>query len=218
MLDAHFAVLLQFLLLGLNCCGGIPQQGGAPPAVVVPYGATQPWRASLGWHCPMPVASARAPAKPYWHAGSHAEPAARSPAGARSKLYNPRHPERTVLYRAVAAHFETWLALANAGQFDGQGDHHTPPAYVEQAFRKYLECGVFAHGFARVWCEDGAHDYLVAFACKGRGVCPSCNARRMAQTAGRTWWTMFYPTCRCASGCCLSRSGCVTSCSATGRR
>ena len=30
---------------------------------------------------------------------------------------------------------------ASAGQFDGQGDHHTPPAYVEKAFRKYLECG-----------------------------------------------------------------------------
>ena len=32
-------------------------------------------------------------------------------------------------------------------------------------------------------CEDCPHDYLVAFACKGRGVCPSCNARRMDQTA-----------------------------------
>ena len=55
--------------------------------------------------------------------------------------------------------------------------------YVEQAFRKYLECGILAHGFARVWCEDCAHDYLVAFSCKGRAVCPSCNARRMEQTA-----------------------------------
>ncbi len=36
---------------------------------------------------------------------------------------------------------------------------------------------------ARVWCEDCAHDYLVAFSCKGRAVCPSCNARRMEQTA-----------------------------------
>ena len=29
-----------------------------------------------------------------------------------------------------------------------------------------------AHGFARLWCEDCAHDYLVAFSCKGRAVCP----------------------------------------------
>jgi len=29
---------------------------------------------------------------------------------------------------------------------DGPGDHHTPRPYVRQAFRKYLECGIFAHG------------------------------------------------------------------------
>ena len=100
-----------------------------------------------------------------------------------TKAYNPRHPERTLLYRTVAEHFETWLELASAGQFDGQGDHHTPPAYVEKAFRKYLECGIFAHGFARVRCDDCGSDFLVAFSCKGRGVCPSCNTRRMAEAA-----------------------------------
>ena len=71
----------------------------------------------------------------------------------------------------------------NAGQFDGQGDHHTPKPYVRQAFRKYLECGIFAHGFARAWCDDCGHDYFVAYSCKGRGVCPSCNTRRMVETA-----------------------------------
>ncbi len=65
------------------------------------------------------------------------------------KLYNPRHPERTLLYQTVAEHYETWLELASAGQFDGQGDHHTPKPFVRKAFAKYLECGIFAHGFAR---------------------------------------------------------------------
>ena len=51
-------------------------------------------------------------------------------------LQPPRHLERTLLYRTVAEHFETWLELSSAGQFDGQGDHHTPSAYVRQAFRK----------------------------------------------------------------------------------
>ena len=99
------------------------------------------------------------------------------------KLYNPRHPERTLLYQTVAEHYETWLELASAGQFDGQGDHHSPKPYVCQAFAKYLECGIFAHGFARARCEDCGYDFLVAFSCKGRGVCPSCNTRRMAETA-----------------------------------
>ena len=95
------------------------------------------------------------------------------------KLYNPRHPERTLPYQTIAAHFETWFELASAGQ----GDHHTPKPYVRQAFRKYLECGIFARGFARAWCDDCGHDYFVAYSCKGRGVCPSCNTRRMVETA-----------------------------------
>lgn len=114
---------------------------------------------------------------------SHQYPGPRTPVAANPKPYNPRHPEQTLLYRTVAENFETWLELASAGQFDGQGDHHTPPAYVEQAFRKYLECGIFAHGLARARCEDCGHDFFVAFSCKGRGVCPSCNTRRMAETA-----------------------------------
>jgi hypothetical protein len=99
------------------------------------------------------------------------------------KLYNPRHPERTLLYQTVAEHYETWLELASAGQFDGQGDHHTPKPFVRKAFAKYLECGIFAHGFARARCGDCGHDYFVAFSCKGRGVCPSCTTRRMVETA-----------------------------------
>lgn len=105
------------------------------------------------------------------------------PTISKSKLYNPRHPERTLLYQTVADHYETWLDLASAGQFDGLGDYRTPKPYVRQAFAKYLECGIFAHGFARARCGDCGHDFLVAFSCKGRDVCPSCNTRRMAQTA-----------------------------------
>ena len=32
-------------------------------------------------------------------------------------------------------------------------------------------------------CDDCGHDYFVAYSCKGRGVCPSCNTRRMVETA-----------------------------------
>ncbi len=105
------------------------------------------------------------------------------PVTAKPKLYNPRHPERTLLYQTVAEHYETWLELASAGQFDGQGDHHTPKPFVRKAFAKYLECGIFAHGFARARCDDCGHNYFVAFSCKGRGVCPSCTTRRMVETA-----------------------------------
>ena len=42
---------------------------------------------------------------------------------------------------------------------------------------------ILAHGFLRLRCGGCGHDKLVAFSCKRRGLCPSCGARRMAQTA-----------------------------------
>jgi hypothetical protein len=43
--------------------------------------------------------------------------------------------------------------------------------------------GVLAHGFTRVRCESCKDKLLVAFSCKGRGVCPSCNAKQAHVTA-----------------------------------
>lgn len=94
-----------------------------------------------------------------------------------TRCYQRRRPERTLWYRTVQAHFETWLERASQHFGD------SPPAYVERAFRRYLECGILAHGFARAYCHECQHDFLIAFSCKGRGVCPSCNTRRMNETA-----------------------------------
>ena len=54
---------------------------------------------------------------------------------------------------------------------------------MKDEFDAFLECGILAHGFLRLRCGDCGHDKLVAFSCKRRGFCPSCGARRMAQTA-----------------------------------
>jgi hypothetical protein len=58
-----------------------------------------------------------------------------------------------------------------------------PSGFVKDEFDAFLECGILAHGFLRLRCGDCGHDKLVAFSCKRRGLCPSCGARRMAQTA-----------------------------------
>ena len=57
------------------------------------------------------------------------------------------------------------------------------PQFVKDEFDAFLKCGILAHGFLSLRCGDCAHDKLVAFSCKRRGFCPSCGARRMAQTA-----------------------------------
>jgi hypothetical protein len=95
----------------------------------------------------------------------------------RNRGHHRRQPDRTLLYRTVQTHLATWLAL----QEDGAGA--TAPAAIEREFRRYLECGILAHGFARARCGECGHDFLIAYSCKGRGVCPSCTTRRMVETA-----------------------------------
>ena len=57
------------------------------------------------------------------------------------------------------------------------------PKFVRREFDTFLGCGVLQYGFLRVRCQDCGDDRLVAFSCKGRGFCPSCTGRRMADTA-----------------------------------
>jgi hypothetical protein len=94
----------------------------------------------------------------------------------RGESYRPRRPEETVLYQVLAAHLETFLARQ-------QQDGRHVPRFVERELRKFLECGIAAHGFLRLRCDACGREKLVPFSCKGRAFCPSCCGRRMADTA-----------------------------------
>ena len=105
--------------------------------------------------------------------------------------YERRRPEETVLYQLVAEHLETFFAQVEAETGAGL------PEFVKEEFDAFpslgpltvfpcttpLECGILPLGFLRVRCEDCAHEKLVAYSCKRRGICPACGARRMAETA-----------------------------------
>jgi len=93
--------------------------------------------------------------------------------------YRRREPEGTVLHAAVREHLATFLVEAEERSPTGLG----MPRFVREEFERYLRCGILAHGFARVHCGACGHDLLVAFSCKNRGICPSCSARRMHDTA-----------------------------------
>jgi hypothetical protein len=90
--------------------------------------------------------------------------------------YQRRQPETTVLYRVVQQNLETFLASA-------QEQGRVVPRFVERELRACLECGILAHGFLRVRCDDCSRERLVPFSCKTRSLCPSCGTRRMADTA-----------------------------------
>ena len=103
--------------------------------------------------------------------------ARRSPLSAPAAEYVPRRPQDTVLHRLVREHYATFVAHTEA-------TYAAPlPRYVTDAFERYLACGDFSRGFVRCHCDACAHDVLVAFSCKQRGLCPSCGARRMCDEA-----------------------------------
>jgi hypothetical protein len=96
--------------------------------------------------------------------------------GVHAPPYVRHHPERTLLYQLFEAHYPAFRAHLAA-----QGT--ALPGYVEREFEDYLKCGRLEHGFLRIQCESFHAEHLVAFSCKQRGFCPSCEARRMAESA-----------------------------------
>jgi len=90
--------------------------------------------------------------------------------------YARHRPEETLLYQLVEQHYPAFLAAREAAG-------RPLPKYVQEEFEAYLKCGRLEHGFLRVQCAQCHAEKLVAFSCQGRGFCPSCGARRMAETA-----------------------------------
>ena len=99
-----------------------------------------------------------------------------TPATETAAAYLPRHPEESILYGVVAEQLETFLERQ-----DLRG--RLVPRFVERELRSYLDCGILANGFLRVHCDACRQDRVVPFSCKGRGFCPSCGGRHMADTA-----------------------------------
>ncbi|MBW2720219.1 MAG: transposase [Deltaproteobacteria bacterium] len=83
-----------------------------------------------------------------------------------------------MLHRVVREHLQTFL-----WDLDRHHEERGTPLFVKREFQRFVRCGVLAHGFARFRCTDCGTDRLVAFSCKGRGFCPSCGGRRMAERA-----------------------------------
>ncbi len=88
-----------------------------------------------------------------------------------------RHrPEQTLLYSIIDRHYSEFLTYMS--------DQGKPlPRHVQKEFDEFLKCGRMEHGLLRVQCNTCHKERLVAFSCKRRGFCPSCGARRMAESA-----------------------------------
>jgi hypothetical protein len=95
-----------------------------------------------------------------------------------ARVYRPRHPERTVLYRVLFHYFDRFLAEYE-GRFEKEYGFFRP--IVKEVVDRYLDCGNPRCGFARIRCPDCHAEHLLMFSCRTRGFCPSCHAKRLEE-------------------------------------
>jgi len=92
-------------------------------------------------------------------------------------VYRPRHPERTVVYRLFEEHFERYVREYEERYEPREGSLRK---VVPTAVEAYLACGRLEGGFARIRCPNCRAEHLLAFSCRTRNFCPSCQAKRSA--------------------------------------
>ena len=93
----------------------------------------------------------------------------------RQIAFTRHRPEQTPLYRVIY-HYRDELERVWEERFEEKYGKLRP--VVLEAFDSYLNCGILLHGCARAYCEHCKHSELIAFSCKRRGLCPSCDAKR----------------------------------------
>ncbi len=86
----------------------------------------------------------------------------------RGGAYLPRKPRSSPLYQCAERHVAELRAEGRLRRLT-----------EEKVISRFLKCGDPHHGFARVYCPQCRHDYLLAFSCKARYFCPSCHQKRV---------------------------------------
>ena len=81
-----------------------------------------------------------------------------------------------MLYRVVETY---WPVFVQEQKKVGK----TMPAFIQDEFSKFLDCGIPENGFIRTYCNQCRHSGIVPFSCKKRGFCPSCCSKRMNSEA-----------------------------------
>ena len=97
----------------------------------------------------------------------------------------PRAVSTTVQTRGVAGDLLHQIVREGLPVFLRQLEdrERTLPRFVRRELERFSLCGDPTEGFAWLFCEGCDHHVLVPFSCRGRGFCPSCGGRRMAERA-----------------------------------
>ena len=91
------------------------------------------------------------------------------------RVYRPRRPRESPLFRLVEQHIDELLRVWSQ-RF--ARTHGPLRPVVERVLREFLTCGLAEGGFARAWCSTCRKSYLIPYSCRGRSFCPSCEKKR----------------------------------------
>lgn len=90
-----------------------------------------------------------------------------------SANYTRRTPEQSVFYKAFKKQWPIIRAMCRAAN-----DGHGLPDFIEKGADNFLRCGMLEHGFIYAKCDRCQECAAVAFSCKQRGLCNSCDTKR----------------------------------------
>lgn len=122
-----------------------------------------------------------------WHAADTAtntpRPKACPELGRRvGKSYRPRDHEASPFFKVVRDHFDEFERVYPEKYQERYG--YWRPV-IRSSIDKFLKCGDLKEGFARVRCPDCKEEFFVAYSCRQRSCCPSCDQKRALLLAHR---------------------------------
>ena len=98
-------------------------------------------------------------------------------------FYRPRDHEASPFFKIVRDYFDEF-EMVYTGRYQERYGFWRP--VIRSSIDKFLKCRDLKEGFARVRCPDCKEAFFVAFSCRQRSCCPSCDqSRSVAETTLR---------------------------------
>jgi hypothetical protein len=99
-----------------------------------------------------------------------------------SSFYRPRDHEASPFFKVVRERFDEFEKVYPQRYQERYG--YWRPV-IRSSIDKFIKCGDLKEGFARVRCPDCKEEFFVAFSCRQRACCPSCDQKRALLLAHR---------------------------------
>lgn len=108
----------------------------------------------------------------------------------KAEFYRPRNHAASPFFKVVRDHFDEFESVYPE-KYQARYGFWRP--VIRTSIDKFIKCGDGKEGFARVRCPDCKEEFFVAFSCRQRGCCPSCDQKRALLLGHRLREEVFAP-------------------------